>query len=87
MTEHDLADTLTQSIEAMVDRTVHLTESSRLDDACSIINEWTLGEECILTKYLNGDTESIDDELIYVSSTDDDVIYGSFRFNLPVDNN
>ena len=87
MAEYDLADTLAQGIESMVNRTVHLTESTRLDDACSIIDEWTIGEECILTKYLNGDTESIDGELIYVSNAEDDVIYGSFRFNLPVDNN
>jgi len=91
MSDYNLADTIIETMQSMVEQTVHLTQTFELDDASSILSEWTLDDECVLTKYLQDDTETIKGYLLYMSLTEKQIGYGSFTFDpdaeLPVDNN
>ena len=90
-TEYQLADTLQDTLENQSARavlhTVHLNEA----DTGAILSEWTLTNgDCVLTKFLNETTEEIEDRLLYVFFSNNNIIYGDFWFNpdteLPTDN-
>ena len=91
MKEIDLAEAIAFSMEQMTQRVCDHYDKDDFDDATAIIEEWTLpSTDCVLTKYITGDTSTIPDEMIYFSSTEYDITYGTFSFDtpeLPVDNN
>ena len=92
MIELDLADTVMASMEDMTQQVIAHYDNQTMDNATAIINEWTLPDNvCMLTKYIQDDTESIEGELPFVTTTDGELAYGSFTFDdgseLPVDNN
>ena len=92
MNQLDLADTVIVSMEDMTQQVINHYDNQTMDDATAIINEWTLPNNvCVLTKYIQDDTESIEDEFPFVTTIDGQLGYGSFTFDdeseLPVDNN
>ncbi len=92
MNEFDLSDTIYNSLETQTNQALAHFDSNRTDLAAVIVNEWTTESgECILTHYLQDTTETIKDELLYFSLSDDEIGLGTFSFDpeaeLPVDNN
>lgn len=92
MNQLDLADTVIVSMEDMTQQVISHYDNNTMEDATAIINEWTLQNNvCVLTKYIQDDTESIEDEFPFVTTIDGQFHYGSFTFDdeseLPVDNN
>ena len=90
--ELDLADAVIVAMEDMTQRVISLYDESSLENATTILNEWTLpNNTCVLTKYVQDDTESIEGDLLYCSVSETNVGFGTFVFDpdaeLPVDNN
>lgn len=57
-------------------------ENNRMADAASIINEWTTDSNaCVLTHYLQGNLEAIDDVLIYTTTDNGDLVECRFSFD------
>lgn len=87
----NLAESITESMDTMVERVIKLTELNQIEDASAVLNEWTPKDECILTKYLNCQIDQVTDSLIYVTVDEDEFSYGQFTFcpdaELPIDNN
>jgi len=92
VTEFDLSDTIYDSLATQTNQALAHFDSNQTDLAAAIVNEWTVDSgECILTHYILDTTETIKDELLYFSLTDDEIGLGTFSFDpeaeLPVDNN
>ena len=86
-----LEESITETINEMVERVITLTEQNAIEDASAVLNEWTLTDQCILTKYLNDQMDEVTDSLIYATMSEEEFSYGTFTFapdaELPIDNN
>ena len=87
----NLAESIMTTMDDMTNRVVELTEEVRIEDASHLLAEWTIEDQCILTKNLNGRISEVTDSMIYVTMLDDEFAYGNFTFRpdaeLPIDNN
>ncbi len=91
MSDYTLSESLTTSLETQTERAIQFTEDNDYVNAAAILNEWTLAPGgCMLTHYLNGSLQSIKEQLVYASLSDDSLEYGTFSFvepvQLPTDN-
>jgi len=90
-TEYQLADTVTETLTTISSRCSQLINEDRLGDVTSMLNEWTLNDDTVvLTHFLNETTDSIEDQLMYVTMSETHITEGSFWFDpeveLPTDN-
>ncbi|AOV62016.1 hypothetical protein BOW86_gp092 [Synechococcus phage S-CAM7] len=90
-TEYQLADTITETLTTISSRCSQLINEDRLEDVTSMLNEWTLNDDTVvLTHFLNETTDSIEDQLMYVTMSETHITEGSFWFDpeveLPTDN-
>jgi len=90
-TEYQLADTITETLTTISSRCSQLINEDRLGDVTSMLNEWKLNDDSVvLTHYLNETTDSIKDQLMYVTMSETHITEGSFWFDpeveLPTDN-
>ncbi|QLF86145.1 hypothetical protein CC030809_00089 [Synechococcus phage S-CAM7] len=90
-TEYQLADTITETLTTISSRCSQLINEDRLEDVTSMLNEWTLNDDTVvLTHFLNETTDSIEDQLMYVTISETHITEGSFWFDpeveLPTDN-
>ena len=87
----NLAESIMTTMDEMTERVIHLTEKELIEDASHLLAEWTLNDQCILTKSLNGQIGEVTDAMIYATMIDDEFAYGQFTLcpdaELPVDNN
>ena len=89
MKEYDLADSIVDAMADMSAKVIDHYDQDDLDTSHAIISEWTMDDNvCVLTKFITDDTESIAGELLYWSSDEHEVSYGTFTFDAPlIDNN
>jgi len=90
-TEYQLADTITETLTTISSRCSQLINEDRLEDVTSMLNEWKLNDDSVvLTHYLNETTDSIKDQLMYVTMSETHITEGSFWFDpeveFPTDN-
>lgn len=85
----DLAVSITDTISMISDQVVNLTIKNSTQDAVAILNEWTTESgECVLTKYLQGTTDTIEDRFLYATIDEFNVEAGMFHFiTEPIDTN
>ena len=86
-----LSESIVETLDAMSDRALELSDEFREVDAACILNEWVLSDgKCLLTEYLNDSTHECPDDMIYATITDESLTEGSFYFTieaeLPTDN-
>ena len=76
-----LAVSITDTIQLQSDRVLGLHELDEIENAAAIINEWTTeSDECVLTKYLQEKTETIEDRFLYATIDEFNVEAGAFFF-------
>ncbi len=90
-TEYQLADTVTETLTTITSRCSQLINEDRLEDVTSLLNEWKLNDDSVvMTHFLNETTETIKDQLMYVTMSETSITEGSFWFDpeaeLPTDN-
>ena len=90
--EYQLSDTITRTLESQCARAVRHKIAENEKNTEAILFEWVLDNgECVLTRYLDENTDGIKETLIYIKFEDDKLIEGQFWFNpeeiLPGDNN
>jgi len=90
-TEYQLSDTITDTLATMTAQVIRNTEENNEANAYAILSEWVLNDDSVvLTHYLNQTTESIKDQLMYVTLSETHITEGSFWFDpeaeLPTDN-
>ena len=89
---NDLHTSVTMTIHHMAERALHHFQEESIEDAASIIGQWTTdSDESILTHHYLETTDSVKDIMLYVFEEDNSLGYGAFSFDpeaeLPVDNN
>jgi len=89
--EYQLADTITDTLESQTAQVIRNTEEKNEANAYAILSEWVLNDDSVvLTHYLNQTTDSIEDQLMYVTMSETHITEGSFWFDpeveLPTDN-
>ena len=86
-----LAESITDTIEQQADRALELTENDQFECAAAIINEWTTESDVsVLTKYLQQQTETIEDRFMYATIDEFNAEAGVFFFTVEpeqIDNN
>ncbi len=90
-TEYQLADTVTETLTTITSRCSQLINEDRLADTTSMLNEWKLNDgSVVMTHFLNKTTDTIKDQLMYVTMSETHITEGSFWFDpeveLPTDN-
>jgi len=87
----NLAESIMTTMDEMCERVITLTEENLIENASCVLAEWTIEDQCILTKNLNGQIGQVTDTMIYATMTDEEFAYGQFTFcpdaELPIDNN
>ena len=87
----NLAESIMTTMDEMCEQVIKLTEEDRIEDASHLLAEWTIEDQCILTKNLNGQIGEVTDTMIYATMSDEEFAYGQFTFcpdaELPIDNN
>jgi hypothetical protein len=89
--EYQLADTITDTLESQTTQVIRNIEENNSANAYAILTEWVLNDDSVvLTHYLNQTTDSIKDQLMYITVSETHITEGSFWFDpeveLPIDN-
>jgi len=83
MNDYDLCDIIFDTLETAASAAVQHYDNGDMQDAASILSEWTdTNDQCILTHYLNDTTETLKRELLYTSMDEElkELTYGTFTF-------
>ena len=78
----DLDDSVNDTLDTMCNRIVSLYDIQAFESAAALLGEWTCtNDDNVLTKHLQYEVETVQENLMWMSIVDGELIYGEFTFS------